>query len=118
LNFWATGCPPCQREIPNIIDLYEENTNDNVVILTVVNPNGFLESDTDFIMSYIEEKGITFPVLFDDSGKIFSSYGISSIPTTFMVTANSEIFGYINGAIDRSMMDNIINQTLKHSELE
>lgn len=62
LNFWATGCPPCQEEIPHIIDLYEENTNDNVVILTVVNPNGFLESDTDYIMSYIENKGITFPV--------------------------------------------------------
>lgn len=118
LNFWATGCPPCQGEIPHIIDLYEGNINDNVVILTVVNPNGFLESDTDFIMSYIEDKGIVFPVLFDESGEIFASYGISSIPSTFMVTANSEIFGYINGAIDRSMMDNIISQTLKHNELE
>lgn len=118
LNFWATGCPPCQGEIPHIIDLYEENTNDNVVILTVVNPNGFLESDRDFIMSYIEDKGITFPVLFDDSGKVFENYGISSIPSTFMMTANSEIFGYVNGAIDRNMMDNIISQTLKHDGLE
>lgn len=118
LNFWATGCPPCEREVPHIIDLYEENTNENVVILTVVNPNGFLESDTDYIMSYIQSKGITFPVLFDDSGDIFNSYGISSIPTTFMITNDSKVFGYVNGAMERSVMDNIIEQTLTHSGLE
>ncbi len=117
LNFWATGCPPCQKEIPQIIDLYEENTNDNVVILTVVNPNGFLESDVDFILSYIEDKGISFPVLFDDTGEIFDSYGISSIPTTFMITDQSKVFGFVNGAIDRSIMDNIIKQTTDYSEL-
>jgi cytochrome c-type biogenesis protein len=116
LNFWATGCPPCQKEIPHIIDLYEENTNENVVILTVVNPNGFLEKDTDYIMAYIEDKGIPFPVLFDNTGEIFDSYGISSIPTTFMVTDSSKVFGYINGALDRSIMDNIINQTVAYSE--
>lgn len=118
LNFWATGCPPCQKEIPHIIDLFEENTNENVVILTVVNPNGFLESDTDYIMSYIQSKGITFPVLFDDSGDIFSSYGISSIPTTFMITSDSEVFGYVSGAMERSVMDNIVEQTLAYSGLE
>jgi cytochrome c-type biogenesis protein len=116
LNFWATGCPPCQKEIPHIIDLYEENSNDNVVILTVVNPNGFLEKDIDYIMAYIEDKDIPFPVLFDNTGEIFDSYGISSIPTTFMVTDSSKVFGYINGALDRSIMDNIISQTVAYSE--
>lgn len=118
LNFWATGCPPCEKEVPHIIDLYEENSNDNLVILTVVNPNGFLESDTDYIMSYIKSKGITFSVLFDDTGDVFSNYGISSIPTTFMVTSKSEIFGYVGGAMERSVMDNIIEQTLDYSKLK
>lgn len=117
LNFWATGCPPCEREIPHIIDLYEENNNENVVILTVVNPNGFLEKDKNHILSFIDEKGITFPVLFDDTGEIFNGYGISSIPTTFMITSDSKVIGYVGGQIDRGIMDNIIQQTLEYSNL-
>ena len=116
LNFWATGCPPCEKEIPHIVDLYEENTNENVVILTVVNPNGFLEKDKDHILSFIDQKGITFPVLFDDTGEIFNGYGISSIPTTFMITSDSKIFGYVGGQMDRSIMNNIIQQTLEYSD--
>lgn len=118
LNFWATGCPPCEKEIPHIIDLYEENNNENVVILTVVNPNGFLEKDKNHILSFIDEKGITFPVLFDDTGEIFNGYGISSIPTTFMITSDSKVIGYVGGQIDRGIMDNIIQQTLEYSNLK
>lgn len=118
LNFWATGCPPCKNEIPRIEQLYKENTNENVEIITVVNPHGFLEQDEDYIKSFIKDNGITFPVLFDDTGDVFNSYGISSIPTTFMITADGKIFGYVSGELQKDVMMNIIDQTLDHSGLK
>jgi cytochrome c-type biogenesis protein len=115
LNFWATGCPPCKEEVPLIEEKYkemEENQGD-LIIITVVNPGGFLESDEAAIHDFIEEYGITFPVLFDQDGSVFSNYYINSIPTTFMLNKNNEILGYIPGGMTADMMTSVINQALE-----
>jgi cytochrome c-type biogenesis protein len=114
LNFWATGCPPCKDEVPHIIDKYNEyNQNqDDLIIISVVNPGGFLEGDREAIDAFIEEYGIDFPVLFDYEGTVFSDYNISSIPTTFLINTEGEILGYVPGGMTADMMSNVIKQAL------
>lgn len=119
LNFWATWCGPCQREIPDIEALYKdrgENEGD-LVVLGVANPktdsrpNNSDVSEAD-VKAFIDEQGITYPVLMDTTGEMFSGYRIRSFPTTFMIDKDGNIFGYISGMLTPDMMDGIVEQTM------
>ena len=119
LNFWATWCPPCQDEMPDIEALYEDqglNAND-VVVLGIANPktdgypnnsDGTVQDVTDFL----SKNNYTYPVVMDTTGEMFSAYGITAFPTTFMIDKDGNIFGYARGGLTRAIMDSIVQQTL------
>ncbi|MDL2253933.1 redoxin domain-containing protein [Ruminococcaceae bacterium OttesenSCG-928-I18] len=118
LNFWATWCPPCRGEMPDIQALYEDHGNNegDVVILGVVGPGMGQEGSVEHITSFLEDGGYTYPTVMDLDGSIFAQYGISAFPTTFMISPNGEVFGYVPGAMTRAIMDDIIQQTLDAAE--
>lgn len=116
LNFWATWCGPCRSEMPDIQKLYEtyETEGDNaVIILGVAAPGLGQEKDEAGIKAFLDENGYTYPTLMDTTGDLFSEYGISSFPTTFMIDREGNVFGYVSGALNEDMMKNIIEQTLE-----
>ena len=111
LNFWATWCPPCRGELPNIQKLYEKYRSDkHVAILTIVYPGGQEKGKSD-LKEFISDNALTVPVLFDD-GFIYSTFGIGSMPTTFMLDKEGKPYGYIEGALTMEMMENMILKTL------
>lgn len=116
LNFWATWCGPCRSEMPDIQKLYEtyETEGDNaVIILGVAAPGLGQEKDEAGIKAFLDENGYTYPTLMDTTGDLFSEYGISSFPTTFMIDREGNVFGYVSGALNEDMIKNIIEQTLE-----
>lgn len=116
LNFWATWCGPCRSEMPDIQNLYEtyDTEGDNaVIILGVAAPGLGQEKDEAGIKAFLDENGYTYPTLMDTTGDLFSEYGISSFPTTFMIDREGNVFGYVSGALNEDMMKNIIEQTLE-----
>ncbi len=116
LNFWATWCGPCRSEMPDIQKLYEtyETEGDNaVIILGVAAPGLGQEKDEAGIKAFLDESGYKYPTLMDTTGDLFSEYGISSFPTTFMIDREGNVFGYVSGALNEDMMKNIIEQTLE-----
>lgn len=116
LNFWATWCGPCRSERPDIQNLYEtyDTEGDNaVIILGVAAPGLGQEKDEAGIKAFLDENGYTYPTLMDTTGDLFSEYGISSFPTTFMIDREGNVFGYVSGALNENMMKNIIEQTLE-----
>ena len=119
LNFWATWCGPCQREMPDIQALYEaygENGGD-LVVLGVANPK---TEDAPYnqdvtqaeVEQFLEDNGYTFPVVMDTTGEIFYYYGITAFPTTFMIGADGNVFGYVPGALTGDIMESIVQQTM------
>lgn len=119
LNFFATWCGPCQREIPDIEALYRDRGENagEVVVLGVANPKTSehpQNSDVgvDEVEAFIDEYGITYPVLMDTTGQLFSSFGVSSFPTTFMIDKDGYVFGYAPGMLTADVMDNIVDQTI------
>ena len=115
LNFWATWCPPCKAELPDIQKLYEKSSTegeDAVIVLGVAAPNMGQEGSEEEIAAFMEEKGYTYPVLMDTEGELFASYGIMSFPTTFMIDRDGNVFGYVSGMLSADMMDSIVRQTL------
>lgn len=116
LNFWATWCPPCKAEMPDIQKIYESyeaEGEDALVVLGVASPNIGGEGSEEEIQAFLEENGYTYPVLMDTTGEVFASYGISSYPTTFMIDRDGNVFGYVSGMLSEDVMRSIIKQTME-----
>ena len=113
LNFWATWCPPCRAEMPEIQEIYEEygENQSDVVILGVASPNVGNEGNAESIAAFLEENNYTYPVVMDTGGNLAYYYGISAYPTTFMIDANGNVYGYVTGQITKDIMQSIIEQT-------
>ena len=84
--FWATWCPPCNREIPNLIELRKANSEDNLAIIAISNEN------PDLVKRFVAAKGINYTVASIQSGVLPSPFAdVSSIPTTFFIDQNGKI---------------------------
>jgi cytochrome c-type biogenesis protein len=123
LNFWASWCKPCQKEMPDIEELYQKyNLNqDEVVFLGVANPKSKeypnnADDKKDDILAFLEKKGYTFPTVFDETGEISMNYYITAFPTTFMINKEGNVIGYIPGMMTKDIMESVIDQTIKSTE--
>lgn len=84
LNFWATWCPPCNQEMPDIEKVYKDNFPVQIIGMNVKeNPMA--------VGSFLSKKGYTFPVGFDLKGDIAGLYMASGIPTSYAIDANGII---------------------------
>lgn len=120
LNFWASWCKPCQKEMPDIEELYKKyNLNqDEVVFLGVSNPKSKeypqnIDKKKDDILAFIEKNNYTFPTVFDETGEIFMNYYITSFPTTFMINKEGNVLGYVPGMMTKDIMESVIEQTIE-----
>ena len=96
---------------------YGKNTGD-VIVLGVANPKtkdapNNQDQAEPGIVQYLSENGYSYPVLMDRTGALFSAYGITSFPTTFMIDQEGNVFGYVTGMLTADIMESIVRQTLE-----
>lgn len=86
LNIWATWCPPCVAEMPNIQSLYEKVGSDKIafVMLSVD------QAGVDKVKKFIDRKGFTFPV-YMPAGQLPQEFYSQAIPTTFIISPQGKI---------------------------
>lgn len=86
LNFWATWCPPCTEEMPDMQRLFDGTD------LTIVAVN---LTDTEMgkkqVSRFSEKHGLTFPILLDSSGEVSTLYRVGPIPTSYMIDSKGII---------------------------
>ena len=84
VDFWATWCPPCVKEIPHFIQLRTETPADEVVIV------GISSEDAETLQPFIKKKGVNYPIAATD--ELPAPYNaVTSIPTTFFIDRNGII---------------------------
>ena len=88
VNFWATWCPPCRREMPSLERLSQVLKDDDVAILAV---NVAEDLDTVFSFTGTLYPIPTFPILFDRDSRVLKSYPVRGLPTTFIVDRQGRI---------------------------
>ena len=88
LNFWATWCVPCLKELPDMERLHQILGKKGLVILAV----GMGESE-EKIKKFLEKHDITFPIMADPQMKISELYGVQNLPVTFLINREKEIIG-------------------------
>lgn len=82
LNFWATWCPPCKKEMPEMQKFYEEHL-DEVAILAV-NVTG-QENSLKAVKEFIKKSKYTYPILLDTELDVSNNYSAITIPTTYFI---------------------------------
>lgn len=115
LNFWATWCPPCRMEMPDIETVYEEyeKNSGDVIILGVAAPNLGKEGSEEHIKNFLKDNGYTYPVVFDQTGDILGQYSIQAFPTTFVIDKDGNLVSYVPGAVDKEFMKMLIDGGLE-----
>ncbi|WP_313527478.1 redoxin family protein [Anaerotignum sp.] len=114
INFWATWCPPCRGEMPDIQALYERygSNQEDLIVLGVAGPSQGREGNVEHITKFLADNSYTFPVVMDKTGSLFSDYGINAFPTTFMIDKEGNVFGYATSALSADIMESIVQQTM------
>jgi thiol-disulfide isomerase/thioredoxin len=107
LNFWATWCPPCRREMPNLDQFYAAN-KDEFVVLAVD-----LGEAKQQVQQFIEEGGYSFPVLLDHDREIGTRYNVSAIPTSYFIDQQGKIKHIKKGAITIEELNQITDDLQK-----
>jgi len=103
LNFWATWCPPCKAEMPEIEKLYQETKNSDLVIVTI--EIGEPLSD---VKAFIGNNNYNFKVLLDSNQSVAAQYGISAIPTSFFIDKEGNIISKHTGPMNTDQMKEYI----------
>jgi peroxiredoxin len=82
VNVWASWCPPCQAEMPALQQVYQDYQARGLVILGV---NATDQDDPAKAVLFSQEKGLSFPILFDLDGSVAHVYQVRALPTTFFI---------------------------------
>ncbi|WP_087974288.1 redoxin domain-containing protein [Oceanobacillus rekensis] len=96
VNFWATWCPPCRAEIPDMQKLYD---NKDVAILAVN-----MAETPDTVTEFVKEYEMTFPVPMDAESEVIDTYQVQAYPTSYMIDSNGRIQYMRLGAMNYDLM--------------
>ncbi len=100
INFWATWCPPCRAEMPEIEALYQEYKDKDVVVIGV----DILETREE-VVQFVQQGGYSWIFLLDIDGEVTANYQIAAIPTSFFIDRQGVIRGVSVGALTKRMME-------------
>jgi len=85
VNFWATWCPPCRKEMPDLQVLYDKFKGQGFVILSIS------DEDASKVNPFIDQHKYTWPILLDPGRKVNEAYHIQGIPKSFLYNRRGQM---------------------------
>ncbi len=104
VNYWATWCPPCLEEVPDLIDLYENRKKKDVIVLGVV----FDYEDVQEVTDYVDDMVMTYPIVLSDNAVVAQFQQVNVLPTTFIFNPKGTLVKVKHGAITKEYMQRFI----------
>ena len=102
LNFWATWCPPCVKELPHIQAKYEQY-KDRIHFLAIS-----VDSEQEAPAQFISSKGYTFTVGYGNESEISRAYNIEAIPASYIIGTDGTIKAQIVGSMDEADLERFL----------
>lgn len=108
LNFWATWCPPCRSEMPDL-NAYQQQHRAQGFALVAIN----MGEDSATVRAFMAENDLHFPVLLDTNGSVYDRYGAQALPTSFIIGRDGTLIkAYPAGTIAREQLERDITPLL------
>ena len=109
VNYWATWCPPCIVEMPELQSFHNDNADKNAMVIGI---NTELISREKLAL-FLDDYFITYPNFVSRPGRVSELGDVPGLPTTFMVSPDGEVVARQVGPVTREMLEKFI---AKHSE--
>lgn len=111
INFWASWCPPCRSELPDFNKASAEITKGkDAIILAVNTTNGYNGETPDKVRKFVKENNLTMKILLDEKDEASTLYGISSLPTTFIIKKDGTVHGYQVGPLSYEQIMGLVDK--------
>ncbi|HAE43465.1 MAG TPA: hypothetical protein DCG34_11220 [Clostridiales bacterium] len=111
VNFWATWCPFCVDEMPDLQLIYEKYKDEDFIVLAIN-----VQESAEKAKGYLEEAGINLPVLLDKDSRIAALYGANSIPLTIAVNKEGVAVTGYRGKLTYEQMETMYKMLLDSNE--
>ncbi len=108
INFWATWCPPCRAEMPEIEAIYQEYKSKDVVVIGV----DLLEAENE-VRQFVQKGGYSWTFVIDTTGVVANKYSITAIPTSFFLDKEGIIRAVSTGAMTKRTMERALAEAMK-----
>jgi peroxiredoxin len=106
VNFWATWCPPCRVELPEL-DAYEAEMGGRVVVLGIDSGES-----ADTVAPFVRQHGLRFPILLDEGRAISAAYGVTGLPTSLIVDRAGIVRERVIGPMTRDTLARRVERLL------
>ena len=103
VNYWATWCPPCLEEIPDLVDLYDNN-RDKLVVLGVDHE----EVNDEYLREFVESHMISYPILRSEPEPVTPLGPVLGLPTTYIISPKGEAMARQEGPVTREAIEKYI----------
>lgn len=95
INFWATWCTPCKKELPDIQKVYDEKRDEGLEVLAID-----WQENADDAREFFKSRDLTLPLLIDRPGDVYDQYRLQGLPASFFVDRDGNLaalhFGFLS----------------------
>ncbi|WP_018130681.1 TlpA family protein disulfide reductase [Effusibacillus pohliae] len=110
INFWASWCDPCRKEMPDLVKK-SETYKDQIVFLGINLTNS--DQDAQARQQFLQEFKVKYRNLLDEDGGVATAYQVVGIPTTVTVDPSGVVVDRLQGTMSEAMMERVIQNLLK-----
>ena len=103
VNFWATWCPPCLEEVPDLVSLHEAHSKSDLVVIGVA-----LDSTEKSVKDFVAKKHVSYPVVVGDYDLAAQVGEVEVLPTSYLYNPQGELVSYQEGMVTRSSIETYI----------
>ena len=104
VNYWATWCPPCLEEVPDLVALYDSRKNKDVVILGVA----FDYENATEVSDYVNDMLISYPIVLGDDDTMKQIGFSNTLPTSYIYNPRGEMIKVKHGLVTKQYLDTLL----------
>ena len=109
INFWATDCPGCIKEMPQLADTYNKYKKQGIQIIAV----SMFYDPPNQVLNFTKQNNIPFPIVIDSDNKIAQQFeNIRLTPTSILINRKGQIIDQIVGEIDFNKLEKLLSKHL------
>ncbi|GEL76120.1 thiol-disulfide oxidoreductase ResA [Tenuibacillus multivorans] len=110
VNFWATYCEPCKKEMPFMEELYQEYQDQGIEIIAVS-----VDKNSMVIENFYNQFNLSFPLVHDKNGTIMEAYQVQPLPTSYFINPDGTIERVVKGPLTLERLESYFKEILPNN---
>ncbi len=107
VNFWATWCPPCRAELPDLVAYAEDYAGQGFQFIGVNEQESAAQ-----VSAFLTQAGLDFPIVLDGDGSQMAPFGVTGLPSSFLIGPDGTIVQRWTGMISRATLEQVVTPLL------